>query len=153
MRALALLAFLVMAAPVQASGRLTCRADDEHVILTASGRVAPGRAGAITGFDAELALKEPGLPADLARAQFRGADLFDRWVMDGEVRLRLYRERESGPYGSIDVIVTASREGAPPGEPNGTYAVNLASGEAEGLPEGVERLIEGPVLCALESAP
>lgn len=148
-RLLAAIGLVAGAGPAQATANLDCGAKDASVAFTARSLQSRGLGGGLVQFEAELALKAKGVPADLARLAFTGDHLVHRWVVGGEANLLLYREREGdAPHGYVEVVLRTRM--TPDGTRGpGSYEITVHEAGGEARPEGVTRRFRGRAGCSV----
>ncbi|WP_421926881.1 hypothetical protein [Neoaquamicrobium sediminum] len=148
MRIVAALAMLaVSAGSATASGGLSCDADGDST-MSLEGGVSRGMGGALFNFAGKLEIKSPGVGEDLRVTEFSREDVAQYWL-DGEaLKLRLYREREDGPHGYVEVVVETALGDEGSGE--GEYLVTVYDMTNAVNSETEPARFTGPISCSVE---
>jgi hypothetical protein len=138
----------ISAGNAMASGGLSCTVESNDLAMSLDGGVARGMGSALSSFSGKLEISSPGVGEDLRVTEFSREHVAQYWL-DGEaLKLRLYRERESGPHGYVEVSVETAIGEERGGE--GKYLIsthdmtNAFDGEAEPI------RLTGPIACSVE---
>ncbi len=143
--ALALLA-LAAAAPAQASGGISCEADDRGAKFTIGSPVGRSTGGAFFQFEGELELKGRGVAEDFRKLTFAKEHLTQSWFDARDLRMRVYHERSGEPHGTVELTVEA-RGNADAETWRGRYTISIGetvNGEFR------TRQVNGRVSCSVE---
>lgn len=149
MRIVAALAMLaVSAGSATASGGLSCTVESNQLAISLDGGVSRGMGGALFNFAGKLEIKSPGVGEDLRVTEFSREHVAQYWL-DGEVlKLRLYREREDGPHGYVEVLVETALGDERSGE--GEYLVTVYDMTNAVNSEVEPARFTGPIGCSVE---
>jgi hypothetical protein len=139
-----------MATSAHASGGLTCEASDKSVKLALQAGVSRGAGSGFFSFNGRLEILAPGAPKDFRKLQFEKDHLTQQWLDDRSLKLRVYRERDGEPHGSIDIVIEAwPRKNAEDLEFRGTYALTIFDIPTDGG-DGKTSVLKGRVNCSVE---
>lgn len=134
--------------PAQASGGVSCEAKDASVQFEAGGGVGRSVGGSLLNFTGEISVKLKGVPADFRQLKFKDSDVSQRWMDGKEVRLQLYREREEGLFGYVDLVILTRR--VEEGSYAGRYELTISHLESEKATEAKQFKARGKVRCMTE---
>lgn len=139
-------ALMVLPLPAAATGGLWCNADDGNLTFAARTGLSDGINGGFLNFAADLQIKLAGVPSDLRSLHFDQAAISQRWLDVKDFKLRLYRERDSGPsaYAVLVVLTTAVSEGAY----RGHYELSIFAMKSADDPRGQSWEKQGVVACS-----
>ncbi|MEX0409428.1 hypothetical protein ABGN05_27690 [Aquibium sp. LZ166] len=145
MRVTAVLLMMTIASGAQASGGISCEAEDKHVAFDLGGGVTHGMGGALFSFEGSASIKSAAVAHDLREVVF-GRDQVAQYLLNGrQLALVLYREREGDlPHGYVELSVDTLSEG------EGSYAGTYRIAVFENVGEGRTYQAEGKVTCFAE---
>ncbi len=149
-RLLCSLAFLIFAsAPAFASASLSCEASDKTVKLNLEAGLSRGAGDDFFSFKGELEILAPGTPKDFRKMEFSKESLTQRWLDSRNLKLKLYREREGEPHGSVDVVIEAwPRKDSDDIEFRGGYVLTILDMGVKKDGEGKTTVLKGRVTCS-----
>jgi len=139
--------------PASASGGVHCSADGEGLTIDAGGGVTRGMGGPLFSFEGTLDIADKSVAADLAKTEFVREHVAQYWLDGDDLRLLLYRERESDKaHGYVELtIVTKARPGDDgEGLYDGTYDLTVFDATDDNGGEGVTVTREGEIVCSAE---
>ncbi len=145
-----LAAALLAAVPsgAQASGGLSCTAEDDFAVISIESGVTRGMGGPVFNLRATSVIRDDRVAGDLRNMTFDGEHLAQYWLDGEELRLLLYRERAEGAHGYVEIEVrtTTDEEGLY----KGSY--DLTAFDTTGDTTGEGRTVEGDgaVVCFVE---
>jgi hypothetical protein len=150
MRSLAFtMAILASTAAANASGGLSCTADNDELLLSLEGGVSRGMGSALFSFSGRIELRSTQVPEDLRLTEFSREHVAQYWLDGDTLKLRLYRERDGDkPHGYVEAIVETSLNDD--GDDKGEYLIavydmaNPTDSEAETMD------FTGSVTCSVE---
>lgn len=149
MRTLVVLTLLLAGLmPAHASGGVSCEAKDASVQFEAGGGVGRSVGGSLLNFTGEIKVKLKGAPADFRELKFKESDVSQRWMDGKEVRLQLYREREEGLFGYVNLEILTKR--VEEGSYAGRYELTISHLESEKATEAKKVTARGKVKCMTE---
>jgi hypothetical protein len=131
--AIAVFGLSLNAVPALASGGFHCQILDDGVDIAIEGGTSRSVPGMPFSFAATADVALPGTPDD-----FRAIDLSEAlaqyWNLDGDLKLRLYYEREADPFGWIDIVVETAQtdDEDEPWMFYGTYTLEIGEVPADG---------------------
>lgn len=106
MRSLSCLLILLCGIPVaNASGGLWCDAGDNAARIEIRSGVTRGMGAPLFDFRATISLSDRKVPSDLRNSRFGRNHVAQYWLDGNDLRLRLYREREAGEHGYVEVAI------------------------------------------------
>ncbi len=141
---------LGMATSAHASGGLNCEARDKAVKLALEAGVGRGAGSGFFSFNGQLEIMAPGAPKDFEKLQFEKDHLTQQWLDDRNLKLRIYRERDGEPHGSIDIVIEAwPRKNAEDLEFRGAYTLTIFDIPTGGR-DGKTMVLKGRVNCSAE---
>lgn len=149
MRIVAAFAMLAASAgSATASGGLSCTGESNELITSLDGGISRGMGSALFSFSGKLEISSPGIGEDLRVTEFSREHVAQYWL-DGEaLKLRLYREREDGPHGYVEVLVETALGDKRSGE--GEYLVTVYD-MTKAVNSGAEPArFTGPIACSVE---
>jgi hypothetical protein len=133
---LAAIAFLLVPAPALASASLYCTAEDKSVRFSAEAVVSHGVGEQVPQFSGELAVLMKDAPQDFRSVALGLEQLTQKWLHNGEVKLRLYRDLEGDKQpGSVELVVETKRVPQDETAYRGTYTLTVST-PPEGAGEG-----------------
>lgn len=149
MRIVAAFAMLaVSAGSAMASGGLSCTVESNQLAISLDGGVSRGMGGALFSFSSTLEMNSAGIAEDLRVTEFSREHVAQYWL-DGEaLKLRLYREREDGPHGYVEVLVETALGDEGSGE--GEYLVTVYDMTNAVASEAEPARFTGPIGCSVE---
>ena len=149
MRALVVVTLLLAGLmPAQASGGFSCEAQDASVKFEAGGGMGRSVGASLFNFNGEIKVKLKGVPADFRELKLKDSDVSQRWIDGKEVRLQLYREREEGLFGYIDLVILTKR--VEEGSYAGRYELTISHLDSEQATEAKKFTARGKVKCMTE---
>jgi hypothetical protein len=149
MRTLVVLALLSAAlTSAHASGGVSCEARDASVQFEAGGGVGRSVGGSLLNFTGEINVKLKGVPADFRELKLKDSDVSQRWMDGKEVRLQLYREREDGLFGYVNLEILTRR--VEEGSYVGRYELTISNLESDKATEAKQIKARGKVMCMTE---
>jgi hypothetical protein len=122
---LPLAAGLLAATPALATASLSCSAADRSLKFSADAVVSRGLGEQVPQFSGEIELLMKGVPEDFRKLALSLEHLTQRWLYGREVKLRLYREREGEPHGSVELVVETRRTPKDETEYRGRYELTV----------------------------
>jgi hypothetical protein len=90
-----------------ASAGMSCEASDKAVKLALEAGISRGVGDDFFSFKGKLDILSPGAPQDFRKVVFEKEHLTQRWLDNRNLKLRIYREREGEPHGSVDLVIEA----------------------------------------------
>jgi hypothetical protein len=132
----------------QASGGVSCDAKDASVEFEAGGGLGRSVGGSLFNVNGEIKVKLKGVPADFRELKFKDSDVSQRWIDGKEVRLQLYREREEGLFGYVNLEILTKR--VDEGSYVGRYELTISHLESEKATEAKKFTARGKVKCMTE---
>lgn len=149
MRALVVLTLLLAGLmPAHASGGFSCEAQDASVKFEAGGGMGRSVGASLFNFNGEINVKLKGAPADFRDVKLKDSDVSQRWIDGKEVRLQLYREREEGLFGYVNLEILTKR--VDEGSYVGRYELTISHVESEKATEAKTFKARGKVKCMTE---
>lgn len=141
---------LIAVAPAAASGGFWCDVEDESVAFSVQGGLAHGIPGGPFSFSAWLRVKLPGVPDDLRDLEL-GEALAQSWIVDPDLRLQIYYEREGEPFASVELVLATvqSEDDDEAWMYHGAYALTIAELKP-GDDEATMIEARGTVSCGVE---
>jgi hypothetical protein len=127
MRALLSLLAMLVCAPAFASASLSCSVDDKSLKFSADAVVSRGLGEQIPQFAGELELLLKGAPEDFRKLPLSLEHLTQRWLYGRQAKLRMYREREGEPHGSVELVVETRRSRKDETEYRGRYELTVTT--------------------------
>ena len=141
---------LVLPDPAFATASLYCTAEDKAVKFSAEAVVSHGLGEQVPQFSGELVLLMKDAPQELRRIALGIGELTQKWLHNGEVKLRLYRDVEGEKQqGSVELVVETKR--APKDETayRGSYALTVTAAPAGGAAASKTLKARGRASCSL----
>ncbi len=147
-KTLAIMVSMLALADARASGGILCTADDAFVAITIESGVTRGMGSPVFNFRAISVIRDDAVSGDLRNTAYAGEHLAQYWLDGEELRLLLYREREEGAHGyvQIEVRTTTDEEGLY----KGSYGLTVFDMTADTTGEGRTFRGDGPVECFVE---
>jgi hypothetical protein len=138
------------AASAHASGGLSCEASDKAIKLTVEAGVSRGTGSGFFSFKGELDILAPGAPRDFRKLELGKEHLTQHWLDNRNLKLRIYREREGEPHGSVDIVIEAwPKKDAEDLEFRGGYTLTIFD-VPKGGSDGKTTVLKGRVTCFSE---
>jgi len=134
--------------PAHASGGVSCEAKDGSVQFEVGGGMGRSVGASLFNVNGEIKVKLKGVPADFRELKLKDADVSQRWIDGKEVRLQLYREREEGLFGYVNLEILTKRVGE--GSYKGSYELTVSNLESEKATEAKQFKARGKVTCMTE---
>ena len=135
----------VLSTPAHASGGLWCGNEGGPVKISIESGVTRGMGFPVFNFRASAEVDDQSIGADLRKITFDGGNLPQYWSEDDELKMVLYRERDGGTFGSVQIIVrTKMADDA--AEYQGTYS--YVAQDAGGQGSSLE--LSGEISCGME---
>jgi hypothetical protein len=136
------------AASAHASAGLSCEASDKAVMLSLEAGISRGVGDDFFSFKGALEILAPGIPKDFRKVAFEKEHLTQRWLDNRNLKLRVYREREAEPHGSVDLVIEAwPRKGSEDIEFRGGYVLTIFDIPQAGA-DGKTTTLKGRVTCS-----
>lgn len=133
-----------------ASGGLSCEAGDKTVKLALEAGVSRGVGSGFFSFKGELDILAPGAPKDFRKLEFGKEHLTQQWLDNRNVKLRVYRERDSGPHGYVEIVIEAwPKKDAEDLEFRGGYTLTIFD-VPKGDGDGKTTVLKGRITCSGE---
>jgi hypothetical protein len=145
MRIPILLAATFAAAPAQASGGIWCNSEDGPVKIEVQAGVTHGMGSAVFDLRATAETDDKKVREDLRKSSFGKAELAQYWFRDGEIRMVLYREEATDPFGSVEVMIRAKADDGL--SYSGDYTLTAYDNSGG---KGVEVVHKGEISCGAE---
>jgi hypothetical protein len=131
-----------------ASGGVNCSTEGKDVQFDVGSGVSRGLGEGFFQFAGKLTIKAKGVPADFAEVTFEQSHLAQSWLDAKDLRLRIYRERETGQHGYVELTILTKAKGDPDeGLFEGRYDLTVYE---VADPEGKTRKFSGKVSCTAE---
>ncbi|MBL8568510.1 MAG: hypothetical protein JNK84_05435 [Phreatobacter sp.] len=143
--ALAAMACL-LAVPAQATGGISCDADDRSAKFTIGSPIGRSTGGSFYQFAGELELRGANVAADFRKVTLIKDHLTQSWFDARDLKMHVHFEREGEPHGTIDLTVEA-RGNAEAETWRGRYVLSIGetvNGEFR------TRRVTGRVSCSIE---
>jgi hypothetical protein len=131
-----------------ATGGLWCNAADESLTFALRAGLSHGINGGFLDFKADLQVKIGGIPIDFRNLQFDEAAVSQRWLDDKDFKLRLYRERETGPAGYLVLVVIT--KAVEEGQYRGQYELTVYTMQSADDSPGRTWEERGEIACSAE---
>ncbi len=146
---LTLTTLLLGAAPVLATGGLSCTFKDRNVSFDAEATFSRGVGEGFVSFSSKLEVLAKAMPDDLRKLQLELEHLTQRWLYGKELKLRLYHER-SGPglHGYVEMVVETKQSAKEETDYRGTYVLTAYHIPSEGA-DGKTITLRGRAACSL----
>ncbi len=138
--------------PAFASGGVHCTGEGDGVTFEVGGGVTHGMGGPLFSFEGQVEIAGDDIAADLAKTSFARDHVAQYWLDGEDLRLLLYRERESDkPHGYVQITIETKARPGDDGEGfyDGRYALTVFDGVDDNS-EGVTVEREGVVECSAE---
>lgn len=133
-----------------ASGGLSCEASDKAVKLALEAGVSRGVGSGFFSFKGELDILAPGAPKDFRKLAFGKEHLTQQWLDNRNLKLRVYRERDGEPHGSVEIVIEAwPKKDAEDLEFRGGYTLTMFDAP-KGGGDGKTTVLKGRVTCSAE---
>jgi hypothetical protein len=127
MRILLSFALILLSTPALASASLACSAEDKAVRFSADAVVSRGLGEQVPQFSGQIELLVQGVPEDFRKLSLSLEHLTQRWLHGGEVKLRIYREREGEPHGSVELVIATRQSRKDETEYRGRYELAVTT--------------------------
>jgi hypothetical protein len=151
MRTISIIACLVSALAATAahgSAGMSCEASDKTVKLALEAGISRGMGDTVFSFKGELEILVPATPKDFRKLELGRDNLTHHWLDNRNLKLRMYREREGEPHGSIDLVIEAwPRKNADDLEFRGGYTLTIFDVPKAGA-DGKTTVLKGRVSCS-----
>jgi len=139
--------FIVVGGSAQATGGISCEAEDRATRIRLDAGVTSGMGAPIFAFAGKTEISDERVPADLRTTDFAREHVAQYWLDNQELKLLLYREREdAAEHGYVEATVTTRGDGA--GTYKGDYALTAYTVGRSG--EGTTISLRGKILCEVE---
>jgi len=145
---LILAALVAAVVPARATGGVWCNAEDASVRFAMRSGLSHGINGGFLSFQADLDVKLKAVPEDFLHLHFDDAGVSQRWLDDKVFKLRIFRERETGPSGDLVFLVETTR--IREGEYRGRYELTIGSMQSAQDYKGTQWHARGKVSCSSE---
>lgn len=146
---LCLMSIVFFAGPAFASGGLSCKVEDKAVRLTIESGVTRGMGSPVFNFRGELEIVDAAVADDLRKTPFDAAHLAQYWLDGEELRMIVYRERESDkPHGYVEAVVKT--KAGEEGNYDGVYSITVFDMTGATGGDGKTINIGGDISCFVE---
>ena len=135
--------FVLATTDARATGGFSCSVDDQHLKLDAQSAFSHGLGERLVNFRAEAEVLDARAPAGLRTLKLDEGSLVHSWLYGSDLKLRLYRETETGPHGFIEIIVETHAPGEDDTDYEGTYRLVIF------VAEGEEMVFNGKASCSV----
>lgn len=130
------------------SAGMSCETSDKAVKLALEVGISRGMGDTFFSFKGELDILTPTAPKDFRKLGLGRDNLTHHWLDHRNLKLRIYREREGEPHGSIELVIEAwPRKDADDFEFRGGYTLTMFDIPKAGA-EGKTTVLKGRVSCA-----
>lgn len=133
---------LSMTGGADATGGLSCDAEDRSMSFGAEFTVSRSLSSRLVGFEAQLEVRLDHAPDDMKLLRFDEADLVHHWLHDRDIKLKFLREREREPYGYVELVIDIGNERAG----RGAYHLRIHSDE-DGPSKALDLEARGSARC------
>jgi hypothetical protein len=131
-----------------ASAGMSCEASDKAVKLALEAGISRGMGDDFFSFKGELEILAPSTAKDFRKLVFEKEHLTQRWLDNRNLKLRIYREREGEPHGSVDLVIEAwPRKDSGDIEFRGGYVLTIFDIPKAGA-DGRTTTLKGRVTCS-----
>ncbi|MGV3632792.1 MAG: hypothetical protein ACO1NY_00455 [Pseudorhodoplanes sp.] len=129
---------------------MNCEASDKAVKLALEAGVSRGVGSGFFSFKGELDILAPGVPKDFRKLAFEKEHLTQQWLDDRNLKLRVYRDRDGAPHGSVEIVIEAwPKKGTEDLAFRGGYVVTIFEVQPGGS-DGKTTVLKGRVTCSAE---
>jgi hypothetical protein len=136
--------------PVHATGNFLCEIDDPSLKFTAESTFSHGLGEGFMNFGGTVTVLLKDAPKDLADLKVDSGQLVHHWFSGGDLKLRLYRERDSeAPHGYVELIVETKRSPDDETVFEGTYKLEVFDMSKAKDGEGLKLAAEGKASCSV----
>jgi len=139
----------LVALPAAASGGLSCQAEDDRVRLTVESGMTRGMGAPLFNFRGRLDVVNGEVRDVLRSTRFEREHVPQYWLDADGLKLRLYRETESGPHAYVEAAIIAGFD-AETEELNGEYSIVIYDVGEDDAAEARTVELSGPVSCFVE---
>jgi hypothetical protein len=139
-----------MIAQAHASAGVACRAEDATLVLSLNAAFGRALGAGIANFGATLAIRAPQTPPDLRALRFGRTELSQSWWHEKSLNFALHRDREAGPYGSVDLIIETTQHASEENRYDGRYLLSVALAPGGSDLIGAPQEWRGAVTCTTE---
>ena len=108
-----------------ATGGFWCQAEDKSLRFTVHAGLSHGIGGGFLRFSGDLEIRLSGIPDDFRKLHFDETAVSQWWLDDKDFKLRLYRERETGPSGYVVLVILT--KAISEGDYHGEYGLSVYS--------------------------
>ena len=130
------------AASAHATGGFDCTIDDANLKFDAQSAFSRGLGEQLVNFRAEAEVLAAGTPEPLRKLKLDDA-LVHSWLFGPDLKLRLYRETDSGPHAYVEIVIETRTEAEDDTGYEGTYTLIIY------LAEGGESVFNGKASCSV----
>jgi hypothetical protein len=134
--------------PAHATGGFWCDVADKNVKLHTGAGMQRGGANSLLNPETDLEIFLPGTPPDFRKLHLKGDAITQHWIDDKDFKLRLYTERETGLFGSVELLILAKR--VDEGEYAGRYDLRVEHMQSEKDSEAKTIKARGKIKCSVE---
>jgi len=117
-------ALLGLTSPCYASGGISCAIKDKNLTFLAEAGVSRGMGEGIFSFKANLDIHLPGVAEDLRKVDLSD-HLTQKWYYGRDIKMRLYRERESEQHGYVELIIETRQKTEDDVDYKGSYVLTV----------------------------
>lgn len=139
--------FIVLGGSAQATGGISCAAEERAARVALDAGVTSGMGAPIFAFAGKTEIRDERVPADLRTTDFAREHVAQYWLDGRELKLLLYHKREgAAEHGYVEATITTRGDGA--GTYKGDYALTAYTVGQSG--EGTTISLRGKISCEVE---